>query len=241
MPKLTALIFGIGVVLQPAHLTCAQQLNGTGVANASAADGTRGPMNGSPALTGARHPQYRLRKSDVVEIKFTFSPEFDQRLTVLPDGFLTLKAVGEIYAEGIPISELTNLIRERYVALLRDPEVEVVLSEFEHPFFVAGGQLGHPGKYELRSPTSIVEAVAIAGGFTEQSKHSQVILFRKVSNGVVETHVLNVKSMLSSRNLEEDLELQPGDMLFVPQNRISKIRKFLPVSNLSTFFTPTQF
>jgi protein involved in polysaccharide export with SLBB domain len=47
--------------------------------------------------------------------------------------------------------------------------------------------------------------------------------------------------MLASRNLEEDFELQPGDLLFVPQNRISKIRKYLPVSSLSTFFTPAQF
>jgi protein involved in polysaccharide export with SLBB domain len=58
---------------------------------------------------------------------------------------------------------------------------------------------------------------------------------------LVQTHILNVKAMLASRNLEEDLELQPGDMLFVPQNRISKIRKFLPVASLSTFFTPAQF
>ena len=53
--------------------------------------------------------------------------------------------------------------------------------------------------------------------------------------------MLNVKSMLASRNLEEDVDLKPGDMLFVPQNRISKIRKYLPASSLSTFFTPAQF
>jgi polysaccharide export outer membrane protein len=93
----------------------------------------------------------------------------------------------------------------------------------------------------LRSPTSVAEAVAIAGGFTDQSKHSQVIVFRRVTDGVVESHVLNVKAMLASRNLEEDLELKPGDTLFVPQNRISKIRKYLPASSLSTFFTPAQF
>jgi polysaccharide export outer membrane protein len=117
----------------------------------------------------------------------------------------------------------------------------VSLKEFEHPFFVAAGQVAHPGKYELRSSTMATEAIAIAGGFTDQSKHSQVVLFRRVSEGVVETHVLNLKTMLASRNLEEDLEIKPGDMLFVPQNRISKIRKFLPVASLSTFFTPAQF
>ena len=60
-------------------------------------------------------------------------------------------------------------------------------------------------------------------------------------NGVVETHVLNMKAMLRSKNLDEDVELKPGDMLFVPQNRISKIRKFLPVSSLSAFLSPAQF
>jgi polysaccharide export outer membrane protein len=234
-----------GLLARPARPACAQSLDGpgtAGVTGTSTADGTRGPdSNGSPALTGARHPLYRLRKSDVVEIKFTFSPEFDQTAIVLPDGFLALKTVGDLFVEGLTVAELKNLVRQSYAPTLRDPEVSVILKDFERPFFVAGGQVARPGKYELRSPTTVAEAVAVAGGFTEQSKHSQVIVFRTVNSGVVEVHVLNVKTMLASRNLEEDLELQPGDMLFVPQNRISKIRKFLPVSSLSTFFTPAQF
>ena len=176
-----------------------------------------------------------------MEIRFTFSPEFDQIATVLPDGFIALKTIGDLYAEDLTVLELGDSVRNAYATILRDPEVSVILKDFDRPFFVAGGQVGHPGKFELRSRTSVVEAIAIAGGFTEQSKHSQVVLFRKIADGIVEAHVLNIKAMLSSRNLEEDFELTPGDMLFVPQNRISKIRKFLPVSSLSTFFTPAQF
>jgi polysaccharide export outer membrane protein len=116
-----------------------------------------------------------------------------------------------------------------------------VLKDFDKPYFLAGGQVGRPGKYELRSRLTIAEAIAIAGGFTDQSKHSQVVLFRRVNDGVVESHVVDLKTMLASRNLSEDLELRSGDMLFVPQNRISKIRRFLPTSTLSTFFTPAQF
>jgi polysaccharide biosynthesis/export protein len=236
------LCFICGLLAGPALPADAQALPGAGLTSKSAADGTRGPNdNGSPALTGARHPLYRLHKSDVVEIKLTFSPEFDQIATVLPDGFVALKAIGDVLAEGLTIAELEDSVRNAYATTLRDPEVSVILKDFERPFFLAGGQVGHPGEYELRSPTSVAEAIAIAGGFTEQSKHSQVVLFRKVTDGVVEAHVLNVKAMLAARNLEEDLELQPGDMLFVPQNRFSKIRKFLPVSSLSTFFTPAQF
>lgn len=194
-----------------------------------------------PALTGNRRPLYRLHKSDVIEVRFAFSPEFDQTVTVRPDGFVALKEAGEIAAEGLTIPELRGAITQAYAAILHDPSIEVVLKDFDKPYFLAGGQVGRPGKYELRSRLTIAEAIAVAGGFTEQSKHSQVVLFRRVNAGVVESHVVNLKTMLASKDLSEDLELRPGDMLFVPQNKISKIRRFLPTSTLSTFFTPAQF
>jgi polysaccharide export outer membrane protein len=207
----------------------------------SNADGNGTHLKENPALTGVRRPLYRLRKSDVVEIRFTLSPEFDQILTIQPDGYIALKNAGALFAEGLSLSDLRDSVAAAYAAFLHDPEVSIILKDFEKPFFLAGGQVARPGKYELRSPTTVSEAVAIAGGFTEQAKHSQVVLFRKLVDGIVETHVLNVKSMLATRNLEEDVDLKPGDMLYVPQNRISKIRKYLPASSLSTFFTPAQF
>jgi len=209
------------------------------------ADGTAGgtglSVHGNPLLTEDRHPQYRLRKSDVIEIRFTFSPEYDQTLTVQPDGFVALKGVRAVFAEGLTSGEFASALSSEYATVLRDPEITVSLKDFEKPFFLAGGQVGKPGKYELRSSTTVSEAIAVAGGFTEQAKHSQVLLFRRADGGLVETRVLNVKQMLADHNLSEDFELKPGDMLYVPQNRISKIRKFLPASSLNTFFSPTQF
>jgi protein involved in polysaccharide export with SLBB domain len=85
------------------------------------------------------------------------------------------------------------------------------------------------------------QAVAVAGGFTPRSKHSQVVVFRQVSDAIVESHVVNVKTMMKSRSVTEDLRLQPGDFIFVPQNTLSKIHQFLPVSSLSLYATPNQF
>lgn len=209
--------------------------------NASVPSGGTAAGTTTPSLTRERHPQYRLRKSDVIELHFTFSPEYDQTLTVQPDGFVALKGVPAILAEGLTSTELQDAVRRTYQSILRDPEISVILKEFEKPFFIAGGQLGKPGKYELRSPTTVSEAIAIAGGLTDRAKHSEVLLFRKASHGMVEARVLNLKRMLARRNLEEDTELKPGDMLYVPQNRISKIRQFLPASSLNTYFSPTQF
>ncbi|MFZ0801297.1 MAG: polysaccharide biosynthesis/export family protein [Terriglobales bacterium] len=195
----------------------------------------------SPALTEARRPLYRLCNSDVLDIAFTFSPEFNQTLIVQPDGYISVKGVPQIYAEGMTVPDLGAVIREAYRGMLHDPEVSITLKDFDKPFFIAGGEVGRPGKYELRSDTTAAEAVAMAGGFGPRAKHSQVVLFRRISDEVVESHLINLKSMLNSRQLQEDMHLRSGDLLFVPQNLISKIRQFLPASNLSLYSTPTQF
>ncbi len=195
----------------------------------------------SPALTGVRRPLYRLCKSDVVAISFTFSPEFDQTVSVQPDGYVTLKGAKQLVAEGATVPELQSAISRAYAGVLRDPEVVIVLQDFDKPYYIVGGEVNHPAKYELRSDISVTEAVAIAGGLTQRAKHSQIVLFRRVSDDLVESHLLDVKEIMKSRTLAEDIRLKPGDFLFVPQNLISKIKQYLPTSSLSMYASPTQF
>ncbi|HET7206645.1 MAG TPA: polysaccharide biosynthesis/export family protein [Terriglobales bacterium] len=204
---------------------------------------TEGATDGalSWGLTGERRPLYRLHHSDVIDISFTFSPEFDQTVTVLPDGSVWLKAVGSIRLEGKTLDEVRATVRDAYKEILRDPEVSISVKDFEKPYFVAAGEVGHPGKYSLRAETTLTEAVAIAGGFSPQAKHSQVVLFRQVSNQFAEARVFNIKRLLQERNLKEDVQLRPGDLVYVPQNRISKVRKYIPLPNLGMYVNPTQF
>ena len=190
-----------------------------------------------PALA-ERAPRYRLRKSDSFDLEFTLSPEFNQTVTVQPDGYITLKAAGTIFVEGLTVPELTKEIRQAYAGILHDPLLTIALKDFDKPYFIASGQISKPGKYDLRSDLTVTEAVAVAGGFTEASKHSQVVLFRPTGNGMTEAKLVDVKKMLSSRNLAEDIHLQPGDMIFVPQNRISKISRYLPTSSLGLYGNP---
>ncbi len=215
---------------------------------AQASEGAAGPTKpgmadgaSSPDEMGNRRPLYRLRKSDVIEIRFNFAPEFDQTLSVQPDGLISLKGLDEVYAQGMTVSELRSTVRLAYSTILHDPEVTVDLKDFEKPYFIATGAVARPGRYELRGDSTVTEGLAIAGGFTEQAKHSQVVLFRRISEERTEARLLNIKQMLNSRNLAEDFHLRAGDLVYVPQNRISKIRRYLPTSSLSTYVNPTQF
>jgi polysaccharide export outer membrane protein len=209
---------------------------GIAVAKPGQADGM-----GNPQLGGERRPLYRLTRSDVVTLSFTLSPEFDQTLTVQPDGYVSLKDAGPVQAQGLTLEEFRLAVRQAYTGYLHDPQVAVALKDFEHPYFVAGGEVGHPGKYELRADTSVMEAIQIAGGFTHEAKHSQVLLFRHVNNDLVEARIFDLKKMLKERSLGEVPQLRPGDLVFVPQNAISKIEQFLSKPALSMYVSSTQF
>ena len=174
-------------------------------------------------------PRYQLGLGDTLEIKFRFTPEFDQSVIVQPDGFISLRDVPDLRAAGRTVPELTELLKKRYSRILHDPVLTVTLTLFEKPYFIANGELKNPGKYDLRTNTTVLEAVGIAGGFNEKSKHSEVLLFRRVSDQWMPVKVLNVKEMVKSGNLSEDPRLRPGDMIYVPKNTVSKVQPWLSI------------
>jgi len=213
------------------------------VAPAETGSGPTSAAIASPAADTSlkqRNPRYQLGKSDSIEVDFAFAPELNQTLAVQPDGYVTLKQVGSIHVEGLTVPELTETVKKAYAKILHDPVVAISLKDFERPYFIASGQVSKPGKYDLRGPLTVTEAVAIAGGFNDNAKHSQVVLFHPTPNGVFETKLLNVKQLLASRNLHKDIYLQPGDLVYVPQSTISKIRKFMPNTAVGAYYnTPT--
>jgi polysaccharide export outer membrane protein len=185
-----------------------------------------------------RNRRYQLHSADVLELSFPFTPEFNQTVTVQPDGYITLRGVDNIRVEGQTLPEVTNSLRTAYAKILHDPVINVELKDFEKPYFIVGGEVGHPGKFDLRGETTATEAVAIAGGLRESAKHSQVVLFHRVPDGWVQVKKLNMKKMLKDGNLDEDAYLQPGDFLYVPKNTLSKVERFLPTSSLGLYANP---
>jgi polysaccharide export outer membrane protein len=202
-----------------------------------AADTATDPQR--PALH-QRYPRYRIRSSDVIDLTFRFTPEFNQEVTVQPDGYIQARGLpNDVYVQGMTVSEMTAALQKSYSTILNQPEIGVTLKDFDKPYFVAGGLVGKPGKYDLRGTTTATQAVAMAGGFADGAKNSQVVLFRRSNtDDWMEVKVLNLKEILKGKKLNEDTVLQPGDMLYVPKSTWSKIEKFLPRSSLGAFFSP---
>jgi len=221
------LLFGLPVL-------CAQQSDLAATAKPASAATTDTAQPATPQLQ-QRDSRYHLAANDAFDVAFELSPEFNQTVTVQPDGYVTLKAVGDVKVAGQTIPELTQTLRVAYGKILNDPLIAVVLKDFEKPYFIADGQVAHPGKYEMRGTITLTEAVAIAGGFTENAKHSQVLLFRRVSEQWVSAKILNIKEMEKKGDLHEDPTLHPGDMVFVPKNAFSKIKPFIPSTGMGAY------
>jgi polysaccharide biosynthesis/export protein len=182
-----------------------------------------------------RYPRYRIEAGDQFDVNFDLSPEFNQTVTVQPDGYVTMRGVGDLHVQGQTVPELMDTLRKAYGKILNSPIISVVLKDFEKPYFIADGQVGKPGKYDMRGDITLTQAIAIAGGFTDAAKHSQVLLYRKVNDQWMEGKLINVKEMENSHSLKEDPLLHPGDMLFVPKNRLSKYKQFIPSANAGAY------
>jgi polysaccharide biosynthesis/export protein len=188
-----------------------------------------------------RYPRYLLRPADVIELTFEFTPEFNQVVPVQPDGFVTLRGIGDLHASGKNVGEFKLQVVKAYSAILNNPSVSVMLKEFEKPFFTAAGHVSRPGRYDIRGDITVTEAVAVAGGFDQIARDSKVVLYRRISGEWLEAKVIDVKKLMKERNIREDTRVQAGDVIFVPESRFATIRRYIPAPGMGVTVNPTQF
>lgn len=195
-------------------------------------------QNRAPVLTTPKEERYELHPGDVLDVQYRYTPEFNQTLTVQPDGYISLEIGGDVKVGGRTLQEARNLILAKARTRLASPELTLILKEFQKPYVVVAGEVNQPGKLELREKLTAIQAVLLAGGLKETAKSSQVLIFRKLNGDTAEVKVLNFKTLKRSSDLENDLALQPGDMILVPRNRISKIERYIRYASMAAFFAP---
>src|SRR5271154_861046 len=186
------------------------------------------PGDDRPALQ-QRNPRYQVQRDDVLNISFALSPELNQTVTIQPDGYIALQNAGSIFVQGMTVPEVVEALKKAYAKTLHDPIIDVDLKDFQKPYFVALGQVGKPGQYDLRYDMTVTEAIGVAGGFTPGAK-TQVFLYHRVNNEWAEVRELKLKDILHGNNVSEDAHVMPGDMIFVPEKFITKFRKYVPYS-----------
>src|SRR5580698_929155 len=197
------------------------------------------PLMAQPELR--ERPRYLLRPGDIVQLQYRLTPEFNQSVTVQPDGYININIGGEIQVSGLNMTQAHDLIVAKESSRLKDPELNLVLEEFTRPYVVVAGEVTKPGQIEVRDQMSALSAIMLAGGFTNNAKSGQIIVFRKVNDSIAEVKQLNLTRVNKTTQLEHDLSLQPGDIVYVPHDRVSRLQHYMQLSSLGFNLNPTTF
>jgi len=164
--------------------------------------------------------QYIIRAGDQLSIKFFFNPELnEENLIVRPDGRISLQLVHEIEAANLTAPQLTSLLEKRYSGQVKTPEIAVIVrSVKELPTVYIDGQVESPGVFEIVGSLNVLQVVALAHGFDEDTaKKSEVIVIRRDQQGHSFVIKLDLTAALSGKDLSQNIQLLPNDFVHVPR------------------------
>lgn len=228
----TLLIIGVFILTFPFSVSAQ-----TGITNSD----VKQTEKGAPQLKPFTGNRYRINPGDVIEISYRYSPEYNQTVNVQPDGFVTLEIVGEVKVGGLTVEEARQSILQNAAKRLKDPEINLLLKEFQKPYFVVSGEVVAPGKFEMNQNMTALQAVLLAGGFKDSAKSSQIMIFRRINSDTAEVKMLNLKGIKKTGDLEKDFALESGDMIFVPRNMITKIERYMKFTSFTDILRPFLF
>jgi polysaccharide export outer membrane protein len=156
---------------------------------------------------------YRLGAGDKLRIEVYKDAQLSQSVQIRPDGKITLPLVGDVAATGMTPLELRDSLTKSLTEYITNPTVTVIVVEAESAHAFVMGEVSHPGPIQLHGPTTILQALAMAGGFKEFANTKDVKVLRPKGNGLETLH-FNYKDVLAGDS--KPLYLKSGDTVVVP-------------------------
>ena len=180
---------------------------------------------------------YRIQPGDQLAIDFYLNSEFNDNVTVQPDGRVVLRLVGPLQASGKSPGQLATEINQAYAKELKNPSATVHVQNMPNRQVFVQGQVNHPGAFTLQPGMTALQAIANAGGETEGAELGNVILIRRDGCGRADGSKMDLSSATNAPDKGEDIALMPRDTIVVPRSKIANaglfvkqyIRDLLPV------------
>jgi len=159
---------------------------------------------------------YTVGPGDVLQVRAWKNEALSQRVTVRLDGYITLPLVGDVAAEGRPVELIARDIAQRAAKFYTEaPVVAVEVAELHSYRIYVVGEVGHPGEFTPRGRVAVLQAIALAGGFTRFAAPDKVVILRRDARG--ERRIpFAYGRVVDGGDLLQDLPLQPNDTVVVP-------------------------
>lgn len=171
--------------------------------------------------------QYLVGPGDELKIEVITAPEFSRTVIVRPDGKIDLPFINSIKVEGISLQELRKLLVHKFSKYLKNPIIEVAVKEFRSQIISVLGEVFRPGIYRISKPTTLVEAITMAGGYKSSAEIRNVIIVHKgLWVHKPEIKSINLYYILKKKKFSLDPYLKAGDVVYVPNSFTAKLGRF---------------
>jgi polysaccharide export outer membrane protein len=159
---------------------------------------------------------YVIGANDVLAINVWKEPDISRSVPVRSDGKISLPLVGELQAGGQTPQQLEQEITKRLQRYISEPEVTVIVTDSKSQKVNILGMVSRPGAYLLTSSTTVLDAIAMAGGFKDFAKQKSIYVLRQGPDGSQQRLSFNYKEVVKGKNPEQNIRLQAGDTVVVP-------------------------
>ncbi|HET8760035.1 MAG TPA: polysaccharide biosynthesis/export family protein [Nitrospiria bacterium] len=166
----------------------------------------------APPAPPAPIAEYRIGPEDVLEIVVWKNADLSKTVTVRPDGIITLPLIGELRAGGLTASDVRAEIKSRLERYKEVPEVSVTVADIRSYNLYIVGEVRTPGRYAVKSYTTLLQALALAGGFTEWADSDEIVVVRRDAAAKEQRIRVRYKDLIRGG----DFGLNPGDTVVVP-------------------------
>lgn len=168
------------------------------------------------AEKGRSDESYVIGPNDVLSINVWKEPEVSRSVPVRSDGKISLPLVGELQAGGQTPRQLEQEITKKLQSYISEPEVTVIVTESKSQRINILGMVARPGAYLLSGSTTVLDAIAMAGGFKDFAKKKSIYVLRTGPDGTQKRLPFNYKEVIKGTNPEQNVKLLPGDTLVIP-------------------------
>jgi len=184
--------------------------------HAPAGDKQAGAKQGQGSQGTHSDSSYVIGANDVLAINVWKEPDISRSVPVRSDGKISLPLVGELTASGQTPLQLEQEITKRLQNYISEPEVTVIVTDSKSQRVNIMGMVTKPGAYLLTSATTVLDAIAMAGGFKDFAKQKSIYVLRQAPDGTQKRIPFNYKEVIKGQNPEQNIRLQAGDTLVVP-------------------------
>lgn len=167
------------------------------------------------AMTPFVASDYFLGPEDVLDVLVWKNEDLSRSVAIRPDGKISLPLIGDVQAAGLTSSQLRDSIKERLGEYKETPEVSVIIREVNSFSVFVLGEVARPGKFQLRSETTLLQALTLSGGFTQYAVLENIILLRRVAGRETRRRI-RFSDIIDGKDPDANVVLQRGDTIVVP-------------------------